>query len=103
MKREVLQVNFAFLVMKTMRFYGWSWAQAMETPVSAFWACYSYVDRVRADESMSQLAVQTFGDASEDGRKQLIAHLKDQIGTVVVEKATFDREGWRTLQNLSQK
>jgi len=102
MKREVLQVNFAFLVLKTMRFYGWTWQQTMATPVSAFWTCYAYVDRLRADESLDRLAEQSFAWADEAGKKEIISNLQQRIGTVVVDKPVFDREGWRTLQKLSQ-
>lgn len=91
------------MVMKTMRFYGWSWAETLRTPISAFWTCYSYIERLRADESRSRLTEHGFVMADEAGRKSVIETLQEQIGSVVVEKPVFDREGWRTLQNLSHQ
>ena len=102
-EREVEQINFAFLVLKTMRFYGWSWQQTMNTPTSAFWTCYGYVERLRADESMGRLSEHSFAWMDEAAKKEHIQRLQDQIGNVVVETPVFDRDGWRTLQNLSHK
>lgn len=96
-------MNFAFLVMKTMRFYGWSWPETMKTPVSAFWTCYQYIDRLRAQETLDRLPEQSIAMAKEEDQKAFIAALEQQIGTVVVDKPVFDREGWRKLREISHK
>lgn len=75
----------------------------MATPVSAFWSCYGYIDRLRADETMNALPQHSYAQMDEAGRKELISALQDQMGTVVVEKPVFDREGWRELKKISQK
>ncbi len=94
-------MDFAFLVMQTMRFYRWSWAETMKTPVSAFWTCNKFIDRLRADEMIAQLPALTYSNANE-GRAEIIKALEEQKGTVVVEKPVFDAEGWRSLKKLSQ-
>jgi hypothetical protein len=96
-------VDFAFLVMKTMRFYGWSWQQTMSTPISAFWTCNKFIDRLRADEMLGWTPLHAFAAANEEGRKGLLAALEEQKGTVVVEKPVFDADGWRTLKTISQQ
>ncbi len=75
----------------------------METPISAFWTCYRYVDRLRAQEMLDRFPEHGIEMADRNSREELIRALKEQIGTVVVEKPVFDREGWRSLQKLSQK
>jgi hypothetical protein len=89
------------MVMKTMRFYGWTWQETMSTPISAFWSCYGYIDRLRADESLSRLPESSFGNLDETGRKEVVSGLIDQIGTIVVEAPVFDQDGWKALRNLS--
>jgi hypothetical protein len=86
-----------------MRFYGWSWPETMKTPVSAFWTCYGYVDRLRADESLDSLDQAVFAWMDESGKKSVLSSLKKRRGMVSVEKATFNKEGWSALKNLSKK
>lgn len=95
-------MNFAFLALKTMRFYGWSWAELMATPISAFWTCLSYVDRIRADEAMASLDALTYPHADEAGRKQIVESLQSRKGSVSVEKPVMDVEGWNALKRISQ-
>jgi hypothetical protein len=97
----VLQVNFAFVLMKTMRFYGWTWQQAMATPIFAFWTCYAYVDRLAAQEMLDRLSINGFEHMEAQSRQQFITSLTERVGTVTVDKPVFDAEGWRSLKSIS--
>lgn len=90
------------MVLKTMRFYGWSWQQTMHTPISAFFTCNEYIDRLRADETMSRLPELDWAWADGESKRKLMADLQQRVGTVVLEDAVFDREGWETLRNLTK-
>lgn len=96
-------MNFAFIALKTMRFYGWSWRELMSTPISAFWTCYRYIERLRADEALSSLDASCYPHATEEGRKEVYHALKERMGTVSVEIEHRDEEGWQSLKKLSQQ
>lgn len=89
------------MALKVMRFYGWSWAELMATPISAFWTCSKYIDRLRAEETYSQLDLHAYGNANEEGRRQIHDSLKERTGTVTIEIEPLDPEGWNLLKKIS--
>lgn len=70
-------------------------------PISAFWTCYSYIERLRADESLSKLPELQLSQADAASARSIVEGLQHTVGTVVVEKAMFDHQGWDALKSIS--
>lgn len=86
-----------------MRFYGMSYWEAMDTPIRAFWELNRNVDRVAAEESARRLEGDlTAGSQSSEAVERYSETLRKQMGSVIVERAEFDRDGLHALKELGR-
>lgn len=84
-----------------MKFYGWSWRQLQDTPISAIWNSHKYVDRLRAEETLTKLNLHSFPDMGEEGRNEYLDALHETAGQLTQEVAVFDREGLKALAGFT--
>jgi hypothetical protein len=75
----------------------------MDLPLRAFWALNRQIDRLRAEEDLRKLSVGVMAQASRGEQLEPYQDtLRQQIGTVIVEKAIFDRGGLAALKEIGQ-
>lgn len=81
-----------------MRFFGWTWAELMEVPITGFWTCRRHMGRLRAAERLDALQQTGVANASTEDRRNWVESQQIQIGTVVVEDFEFSQKGWDALK-----
>lgn len=75
-----------------MRFYGWSWAELMSTPIFGFWTCYRQMHRLQAQEQLAHIRLDGACNTSDLAvRKSYCTDLQETLGTVVTHKAPATR------------
>ena len=94
-------IDFAFILARVMRFYGWTYWEALDQPIEAFWTLSAQIDRIQAEEDMrlfeASFVAQRGGEESVRAYRE---RLQRQVGTVQVDKPVFDREALGDLKAL---
>lgn len=73
----------------------------MSMRISAFWTCYGYIERLRAEEILAKIPELQLQQADEEGFKSISQNLLHTIGNVSVEKEVFDADAWGLLKSLA--
>ncbi|NYZ17210.1 hypothetical protein HL658_32090 [Azospirillum sp. RWY-5-1] len=100
---DVEAIDLGYVVARAMRFYGWTYWEALDTPVQAFWMLHRNIDRLSAEEDLRALentAVAT--RASPDMVEAYEAERRNRLGTVAIERPVFDRDGLNALRSMTR-
>jgi len=82
-----------------MRAYRMSWHEVLATDFKLFWLLNKQINRLLAEEdkrAMMVMAAAQGGELAVDVQKQL----SEELGQVVVEKASLDLDAWENLKSL---
>lgn len=92
-------IDFAFILARVMRFYGWTYWECLDQPIEAFWTLSSNIDRIQAEDDLRVFeAFFVGGRGDSDTIKLYRERLQRQVGVVQVAKPVFDREGFEALK-----
>jgi len=83
-----------------MYHYKLSDEQVLKMPARRFWLLNKNLNRLMAENDIRNLQVLVSAESSE-GTKQTQERLFLEIGPVVVQEPTFDRDGLNRLKQLS--
>ena len=78
--------------MEVMRFYGWTWFELMDCPITAFWVCYRQMGRIKAQESLQQLELIAQPNVSDETRQKFMDRQVEIMGSVVTSKQAPNME-----------
>ena len=82
-----------------MRAYRMSWHEVLATDFKLFWLLNKQINRLLAEEdkrAMMVMAAAQGGELAVDVQKQL----SEELGQVVVERASLDLDAWENLKSL---
>lgn len=89
-----------------MQFYGQSWADTVEMPVSWFMKLYNRIPMIEARRQISQLKVISFPHLTDDGRQQTHMSLMVLSGYERMRQEVMEREryesGWSILRSFGR-
>jgi hypothetical protein len=98
---EVEAIDFGFILARTMRFYGWTYWEALDQPIEAFWLLQQNIDRLQASDDLRRLengimAAHGTAESVRNYQQRLIR----EIGTVTVMTPKLERDKLLDLSRL---
>lgn len=89
-----------YLICRTVRFYGMSYGDVMDTPIKVFWALNRNLERIRSEEALVNANTMRAGQTDQEGWKSFVDGHKRVLGDVYKQEQRLDRNALSELKSM---